>query len=246
MKPRPGIPIQKGAGRLPRGIPAASLKHYQMLERLCGARRLPRGIPAASLKPERWWCIRTRDSRLPRGIPAASLKPQSSARESLPEYRSSAGNTRGLIEATASSASLWAKCWCLPRGIPAASLKQGVDPRRGETRPGLPRGIPAASLKPERWWCIRTRDSRLPRGIPAASLKPQSSARESLPEYRSSAGNTRGLIEATASSASLWAKCWCLPRGIPAASLKQGVDPRRGETRPGLPRGIPAASLKHD
>ena len=37
--------------------------------------------------------------------------------------RSSAGNTRGLIEAKASALS-FASVACLPRGIPAASLKR--------------------------------------------------------------------------------------------------------------------------
>ena len=93
------------------------------------------------------------------------------------DYRSSAGNTRGLIEAS---------------GKPARSMDAVCH--------GLPRGIPAASLKPE-IEVAATRDIRgssLPRGIPAASLKRRSGDRlvvyeEHLP---SSAGNTRGLIEA--------------------------------------------------
>ena len=60
----------------------------------------------------------------------------------------------------------------------------------------------------------------------------------------SSAGNTRGLIEARRCSP--WRRLsWRLPRGIPAASLKL-LRQRRGVERiVGLPRGIPAASLKH-
>ena len=60
--------------------------------------------------------------------------------------RSSAGNTRGLIEASA----MWlyvVDAVRLPRGIPAASLKLVRGTARGAARRGLPRGIPAASLK---------------------------------------------------------------------------------------------------
>ena len=73
---------------------------------------------------------------------------------------SSAGNTRGLIEADSLRAmpANWTR---LPRGIPAASLKLLPRCCRAEKRGSLPRGIPAASLKV----------FRLPRGIPAASLK---------------------------------------------------------------------------
>ena len=62
----------------------------------------------------------------------------------------------------------------------------------------------------------------------------------------SSAGNTRGLIEAAPTTAWMLKCLVRLPRGIPAASLKQrrhAAD--RDHRRAGLPRGIPAASLKH-
>ena len=188
--------------RLPRGIPAASLKRAHGPQRVVRGERLPRGIPAASLKPHvvhssSYWIIclprgipaaslkpdalanRGRlERRLPRGIPAASLKHRASQEESHAGHdSSSAGNTRGLIEAP--------RRWCpgcrsgrLPRGIPAASLKQpAAAPAALAAAPGLPRGIPAASLKP---W-------RLPGGC------------RSVAQPASSAGNTRGLIEAFAS-----------------------------------------------
>ena len=110
--------------------------------------------------------------RLPRGIPAASLKLDK--------------RTKGKPLTSS-----------LPRGIPAASLKLVGDLAAGRVPVRLPRGIPAASLKLE-GLLERVGDSlRLPRGIPAASLKP---SRSGLPKRRrreSSAGNTRGLIEAS-------------------------------------------------
>ena len=39
-------------------------------------------------------------------------------------HKFSAGNTRGLIEASRSSRGRRLRGWCFPRGIPAASLKQ--------------------------------------------------------------------------------------------------------------------------
>ena len=62
-------------------------------------------------------------------------------------YMSSAGNTRGLIEASSRSIRPTGR---LPSsaGIPAASLKREPTPRRSSDRRRLPRGIPAASLKP--------------------------------------------------------------------------------------------------
>ena len=61
---------------------------------------LPRGIPAASLKRHVAVDVAVVDvGRLPRGIPAASLKPRPSPAGSPSSAASSAGNTRGLIEA---------------------------------------------------------------------------------------------------------------------------------------------------
>ena len=60
---------------------------------------------------------------------------------------------------------------------------------------GLPRGIPAASLKLDLIDEIKGPKVRLPRGIPAASLKQVANHVLSGPPV-SSAGNTRGLIEA--------------------------------------------------
>ena len=139
-----------------------------------------------------------------------------------PRLMSSAGNTRGLIEARPVSRPPSRHPSCLPRGIPAASLKldrglgrivglerlpRGIPAaslKLNAERLGLPlwhrlpRGIPAASLKPVTPEPSRQpRASGLPRGIPAASLKPsrgRHAHRDSV--AASSAGNTRGLIEA--------------------------------------------------
>ena len=108
---------------------------------------------------------------------------------------SSAGNTRGLIEA-ASSACAPAAGQRLPRGIPAASLKHLFAGRSSAGLRRLPRGIPAASLKQEHLHGLGVLRQRLPRGIPAASLKPGGPSLRKLSEEPSSAGNTRGLIEA--------------------------------------------------
>ena len=109
--------------------------------------------------------------------------------------KSSAGNTRGLIEAVCIPLD-GRREWSLPRGIPAASLKLGVTPLPRSRGNSLPRGIPAASLKLRVAGSPGERRTRLPRGIPAASLKLHVSPR-CLPFTRqSSAGNTRGLIEA--------------------------------------------------
>ena len=159
---------------------------------------------------------------------------------------SSAGNTRGLIEAVRFSHGLSRATASLPRGIPAASLKHGYPPpaAAGCASGCLPRGIPAASLKPPHPRSTHREDLRLPRGIPAASLKQFSKLDNLLNEVPSSAGNTRGLIEAESSPGERRRVATRLPRGIPAASLK----PVRGRDLPilgsGLPRGIPAASLK--
>ena len=157
-------------------------------------------------------------ARLPRGIPAASLKPCRRASTCAPPSPSSAGNTRGLIEATPRTPrSRWRPR--LPRGIPAASLKRVArQPDHGGSR-RLPRGIPAASLKPLGARRRRPPVPGLPRGIPAASLKRWRWRRRTQRRGPSSAGNTRGLIEAC-ESGDRRGQAWGLPRGIPAASLK--------------------------
>ena len=60
---------------------------------------------------------------------------------------SSAGNTRGLIEAGAGWRAVDGGAVGLPRGIPAASLKRIATGRNLGEVASLPRGIPAASLK---------------------------------------------------------------------------------------------------
>ena len=195
--------------------------------------RLPRGIPAASLKGHggrraKRTCRSSSSAGNTRGLIEAATGPLADGRCSSPS--SSAGNTRGLIEAccAGSASANWLIWISLPRGIPAASLKQGCressDRRQSDAR--LPRGIPAASLKlvAKRAQTYQRGRAGLPRGIPAASLK---LPRDSRPRERplsvaSSAGNTRGLIEASRggseTSGALAGRS--LPRGIPAASLK--------------------------
>ena len=117
-------------------------------------------------------------------------------------HRSSAGNTRGLIEAAPPRAARCAPPPSLPRGIPAASLKPGARVGHVENPVSLPRGIPAASLKPSCSPPAAQRERRLPRGIPAASLKPEAAGNRVAALKLSSAGNTRGLIEAKKRTAS--------------------------------------------
>ena len=96
---------------------------------------------------------------------------------------SSAGNTRGLIEAGYSRCPVVDTAVRLPRGIPAASLKQyKTSCPSCKRKIRLPRGIPAASLKPRTGAGAGGGGFRLPRGIPAASLKHRGSQRHA---YRS-------------------------------------------------------------
>ena len=180
---------------------------------------------------------------------------------------SSAGNTRGLIEAPLCGERCHPRR-CLPRGIPAASLKRAQPRVLARARPGLPRGIPAASLKPLRprrragggnaSSAGNTRgliEARTGRGVDR-SRPYQSSAgntrgliealrpkRASAAPSKSSAGNTRGLIEAPGCPAVAHphlASSAGNTRGlIEACAARTGAGWRRG-----LPRGIPAASLK--
>ena len=184
-----------------------------------------------------------RDARLPRGIPAASLKRPHRWPARAPRRRSSAGNTRGLIEA-ASYLPCIRNAQSLPRGIPAASLKLWAREPRPVCVLRLPRGIPAASLKLVVGTGFLLRVPGLPRGIPAASLKPAHGGDGSL----TSVCLPRGIPAASlkqASASTSRSQSGRLPRGIPAASLKRLAIPCKptpgGE---GLPRGIPAASLK--
>ena len=111
--------------------------------------------------------------------------------------KSSAGNTRGLIEARVPHGLTLCNYPRLPRGIPAASLKQ-IDTLEtfqilALSSAGNTRGLIEAAY---------SRFSReiatcLPRGIPAASLKPTVGIPGHSHSIKSSAGNTRGLIEAS-------------------------------------------------
>ena len=186
---------------------------------------LPRGIPAASLKRGTSHTTSARGAAracLPRGIPAASLKRFSryASLPKRPDLSSSAGNTRGLIEA----------CVDERRREPASLNPSSAGNTRGLieartcgrvpvfARVRLPRGIPAASLKhcdgndvgpaSAQW--------RLPRGIPAASLKRRRQSAEHTYHHlatRSSAGNTRGLIEADDATLSMRSRAMKVFRG---------------------------------
>ena len=141
---------------------------------------------------------------------------------------SSAGNTRGLIEARVTPASRPP----LPISSSAGNTRGLIEARsRGTSRSAgrrLPRGIPAASLKLV--WALRRyslASGRLPRGIPAASLKRKELPDGGVETDRSSAGNTRGLIEAPPYLFPPILLPQRLPRGIPAASLKPGVEASR-------------------
>ena len=229
---------------LPRGIPAASLKRRVRCRYVIARHRLPRGIPAASLKPRpldvagatwlRSSAGNTRGliearrldradpgtERLPRGIPAASLKQPDHKYYSIQLTKSSAGNTRGLIEASPHST------WLTNRWTSSAGNTRGLIEARAVRSRGrlvcgsLPRGIPAASLKRYGRATTRPAEQRLPRGIPAASLKQRGGYAVRSEPPASSAGNTRGLIEAWRMTPLVGLSSLGLPRGIPAASLK--------------------------
>ena len=182
-------------------------------------------------------------SSLPRGIPAASLKPSVNQAVAVRVKTSSAGNTRGLIEAQYERPSPAGHPSSLPRGIPAASLKQHHRHARRRDGDRLPRGIPAASLKHGRTWpsapALCGSSAGNTRGLIEAA-PPSCRARR---HRGSSAGNTRGLIEATSTA----------PRPpyrqpSSAGNTRGLIEARRcgGRRRrwPCLPRGIPAASLK--
>ena len=182
---------------------------------------LPRGIPAASLKRRSGEAGRSSRSWSSAGNTRGLIEATWSSRTSAGPPPSSAGNTRGLIEARGRPV-----LGCSGRGKSSAGNTRGLieataaRPGRAGTAPssagntrglieaagtsgrlsipaGLPRGIPAASLKR---LCRRRDvdhdDAGLPRGIPAASLKLGRDPRSSCSDVESSAGNTRGLIEA--------------------------------------------------
>ena len=138
-------------------------------------------------------------------------------------------------------------------------------------RAGLPRETPAASLKLTDFGRLRRRRRGLPRETPAASLKqrPRTRGRQHHPRAASSAGNSRGLIEAGVSVCQADRRgsssagnsrglieagqprfrlpicVGCLPRETPAASLKRRGARRRSDAAGrSLPRETPAASLK--
>ncbi len=135
---------------------------------------------------------------------------------------SSAGNTRGLIEAC-SSAMFIASSTRLPRGIPAASLKQAVACRLrvyAQSSAGNTRGLIEAGRRQSLTGSAGSSSAGNTRGLIEAT-RPASS--RAVVES-SSAGNTRGLIEAVLASSRSVCPASCLPRGIPAASLKRSVQ----------------------
>ena len=133
---------------------------------------------------------------------------------------SSAGNTRGLIEACGGD-----QTWAVPpAGSSAGNTRGLIEAARGgadgRARRRLPRGIPAASLKQGHVCPPQNGMSSVFRGeYPAASLKRHGRIVTRLPQLG-------------------------LPRGIPAASLKRHHRMHTTLLTERLPRGIPAASLK--
>ena len=161
---------------------------------------------------------------------------------------SSAGNTRGLIEARRGRRRRSA-ARSLPRGIPAASLKHlhglRYHIRRRVSSAGNTRGLIEADGRE----LVAVADLPSSAGNTRGLIEARSTGSAPRTSGRSSAGNTRGLIEACgpggetgrrirASSAGntrglieawgpLFRSAWqggCLPRGIPAASLKPDGD----------------------
>ena len=110
--------------------------------------------------------------------------------------RSSAGNTRGLIEAT------------LPAGVQPVGAESSAGNTRGlieavillscaePVTVRLPRGNTRGLIEARGMEQNRSLFVRLPRGIPAASLKRDDACPWCVTDEESSAGNTRGLIEA--------------------------------------------------
>ena len=179
--------VASSAGNTRGLIEANSLLQVQCVHSSMSSAGNTRGLIEAPPSP----CPAPDPAGLPRGIPAASLK-QLGTRQLRPREHG------------------------LPRGIPAASLKRlAVRLAVIGFTAGLPRGIPAASLKPVCPRSVNPRGHRLPRGIPAASLKQQRFQCRFRGVRGSSAGNTRGLIEA--------------PPGAPcasAAAVFRGEYPR--------------------
>ena len=92
-------------------------------------RSLPRGIPAASLKRTAWLTDREILMGSSAGNTRGLIEARTHGLTPLRRCTSSAGNTRGLIEAIAGISCSPARSLSLPRGIPAASLKPRVrDP----------------------------------------------------------------------------------------------------------------------
>ena len=150
-------------------------------------------------------------------------------RRPWPRRLSSAGNTRGLIEAPGRLRRHGAGQSGLPRGIPAASLKLSALPL--DTAPiigssaGNTRGLIEATA------CARV---RLPSRLSSAGntrglIEALGRWQEASVVPASSAGNTRGLIEASSSERWFAGRSLRLPRGIPAASLSFPGRPHSSE-----------------
>ena len=141
----------------------------------------------------------------PRDLPAASLKRVTACSGETAGFPSpsSAGLTRGLIEANVESQSAHSR-------------------KRSASSAGLTRGLIEAWLSAR--GLSRHGFDRHPRDLPAASLKQWASPAVSadVPAALSSAGLTRGLIEAQSGGHAGWRthRVPGHPRDLPAASLK--------------------------
>ena len=204
---------------------------------------LPRVLPAASLKLLLVGVDLRCPERLPRVLPAASLKLVVLHGQDVVDDWSSAGPTRGLIEACRDPHST-ASCRASSAGPTRGLIEAGSSRAARPSRRRLPRVLPAASLK-------RLRDHASNSSLTQSSAGPtrgliEARLRRCLPAapVRSSAGPTRGLIEAS--------PLWCtpcvttrrLPRVLPAASLKRASRRESHRRQVCLPRVLPAASLK--
>ena len=90
----------------------------------------------------------------------------------------------------------------------------------GRHSDGLPRGIPAASLKPHYLCAGDERTGVSSAGNTRGLIEAGTATLTPISTSVSSAGNTRGLIEARDTDSRRPGCSWGLPRGIPAASLK--------------------------
>ena len=178
---------------------------------------LPRGIPAASLKLGQMGATAGGMGASSAGNTRGLIEAEDVYRIAADINRSSAGNTRGLIEAIRRAGWSNALRFCLPRGIPAASLKR---------------------LMQATFYAALASSAGNTRGLIEARADAR---RPGTDRCSSSAGNTRGLIEASYASAGMPGTPTSLPRGIPAASLKRWAN---RPLRPAEERGSSAGNTR--